>query len=302
MAKRNPVWVIEASATENSNEFEQPTKMPLMVGFFGCLILLIVVMLSMIVTCWPQHNIILYPEYFYEPVGPVIFGLILITSTTKMIECQHLLNVDKALSWLLAQALKSFLILLSGGMITCMGVYMVWVNHLGYNFPMPFVGHLVYLLQLCIFSLAVWFLFPPRMKSDDKSFGKRLLVCIALIPLQAIMGLGYSIIPSLLGIIPLNMQWGIGIFLPLFKLFNMWWCTKIGTYATGGDKESAMLMMTINVGCTHMSSLVILLGSTKLAIETAYIIMLVDSLINAWSCITIIKMQRNQVTVLGPLG
>ena len=90
MAKRNPVWVIEASATENSNEFEQPTKMPLMVGFFGCLILLIVVMLSIIVTCWPQHNIIFYPEYFYEPVGPVIFGLILITSTTKMIECQHL--------------------------------------------------------------------------------------------------------------------------------------------------------------------------------------------------------------------
>ena len=90
MVNRNAVWVTEASATENSNNLEQPTKMPLLVGISGGLILLIVVMLSMIVTCWPQHNIILYPEYFYEPVGPVIFGLILITSTTKMIECQHL--------------------------------------------------------------------------------------------------------------------------------------------------------------------------------------------------------------------
>ena len=203
------VWVTETSAARKSSVPEQPTRIPLMVGILGGLILLIVVMLSMIVTCWPQHNLILHPEYLYEPIGPVIFGLIFITSTTKMLECQHLLNVDLVLARRVSQAFKSFLILLAGGMITCIGSYMLWVHHLGYNFPMPFVGHFVYLLQLCIFSLAVWFLFPPRMKSDDKRFGKRLLVCIALIPLQAIMGLGYSIIPSLLGIIPLNMQWGI---------------------------------------------------------------------------------------------
>ena len=30
------------------------------------------ILMSMILTCWPQHNVILQPEYWYEPLLPFI--------------------------------------------------------------------------------------------------------------------------------------------------------------------------------------------------------------------------------------
>ena len=295
------VWATETSSAENENGSRLKEKTSLRIGIFGLMILPIAVVISMIITCWPQHNIILYPEYWYEPLGPIIFGLLAMQSATIMVQCQHILNVDMVLSSRVSQILKGFVISLSVGMVTWGTSYSVWVYLLGYNFPMPFVGHLFYLFQIFTSCISVWFLYPSRMRLNDMRFRKRLLICVGWIILEGIMGLGYSMIPSLLHIIPLNIQWCIGVFLTLVKKFNLWWSTKIGTKATGGDKESARLIMLINLGCTHACSLLILLGSTRLAPETAYIIMVMDSLVNAWSCISIMKLQRNHTSTIGQL-
>ena len=291
------VSVIQIRETENSNGLQEASRC--IQGVCGCLILPIVGIMSMIVTCWPQHNVLHFPEYWYEPIGPITFGAILITSSTRIIACQQLMNVDMKLSWRMLQMLKSFVILSSGWVITYVAAYIIWVPLLGYRWPIPFIGHLVYLIQNCIICLIFWFLFPPNIGPNDNQFRTRLLVFISFIPLETFIGLGYSIIPSVLRITPLNIQWCIGIFLPLLKKFNIWWTTKIGIKATDCDTQSAIIIMIINVGCMHSCSTAILLGSTRLAPETAYVIMVIDCLVNTVSCVNIIRMQRSANTIIG---
>ena len=125
------VWATETSSAENENGSRLKEKTSLRIGIFGLMILPIAVVISMIITCWPQHNIILYPEYWYEPLGPIIFGLLAMQSATIMVQSQHILNVDMVLSSRLSQILKGFVISLSVGMVTWGTSYTVWVYLLG---------------------------------------------------------------------------------------------------------------------------------------------------------------------------
>ena len=47
-------------------------KYPRLVGLLRIAIILGMAVLVLITTCWPQHNVILFPEYWYEPL-PVVF-------------------------------------------------------------------------------------------------------------------------------------------------------------------------------------------------------------------------------------
>ena len=113
-------------------------------SFCGFLIPSIAVLYSLTVTAWPQHNVILYPEYWYEPLGPFIVGKILVTVTAGMLDCSVMMNIT--FIWSQRIFLKMFLVNTLGFLIPYIGIYVAWVYILGYRHPMPFIGQLCWLI------------------------------------------------------------------------------------------------------------------------------------------------------------
>ena len=65
---------------------------------------------------------------------------------------------------------------------------------------------------------------------------------------------------------------------------------------TRGNQEIANIGTIIAVGVLHSFGLALLLGSSKISNTTAYIIMISDFLLNAWSCRNIIKLHQQSTS------
>jgi hypothetical protein len=261
---------------------------------FGVLIFVISVGISMIITAWPQHNVIIHPEYWYEPIGPLLVGYIMIVSASNVVECYMVMKIYVILTW------KSFLILFFsaslGLAIPYIFIYIVWVHALGYRHPMPFIGNCSALIASIVRPITLWFLVPSNLRVIENGFRKRLVAFMCLFPLRFIMAIFYIRICSSITTVPPGIQWGFGLLLPLVKKFNIWWTTKIAYKAAGGEEIDAKLSMICSVGCTHSFVLASILGSNITEV-TAYVIMLGDFISNALSCAKIIRLHQKGASV-----
>ena len=224
----------------------------------GSLVFILAVCISMIVTLCPQHNGIIHPEYWYEPILPMTLGYIMIVSASNITECYLVMKVDLILTW--KSFFKLFIVTASTCFIPYVVIYIVWVYKLGYRHPMPFIGQSSALIQSILRPVVFWFIFPPHLRIDDKVFRKTLLGFTSLFPLRFIMAIVYGRIASTITALPNNMQWCVAILLPLVKKINIWWTTKIGYKAAGCTDQSAQLSMKslkndfqVNIRSTFMT-------------------------------------------------
>ena len=254
--------------------------------FFMLLIPSFAILYSTIVTLWPQHNVILHPEYGYEPIAPFLLGYIFIVTATGIVDCSMVLRSDFVLSW------KAFFTIFmahsAGFLFPYLSIYFFWV-HLDYRYPMPFTGHVCYLVGSLFKGMQLWFYFPSRMRTKNKDFRKRLLAYLSFFPLQILLAQGLSLLEMLFFMVPLDMQFLLGILLPVVKKFNLWWTSEIAFRAAGGKENSARVAMICWISCTH--SLWIALMINKVTFETAYLLMVFDSAPNLFLFAKIIRLR-----------
>ena len=245
------------------------------------------ILYSTIVTLWPQHNIILYPEYWYEPIAPFILGYIFIVTATGIVDCSMVLRTDLILSW------KAFFTLFVahsiGFLLPYLSIYLLWTHLLEYRYPMPFTGHVCYLVGSLFKGMQLWFYFPSKMRTNEKDFRKRLLAYLSFFPLQIVLAQGLSLLEMLFFMVPLDMQFLLGILLPVVKKFNLWWTSEIAFRAAGGKETSAKVAMICWISCTH--SLWIALMINKVTFETACLLMISDSVPNIFLFAKIIRLR-----------
>ena len=108
------------------------------------------------------------------------------------------------------------------------GICIVWVHILDFGNPMPFTGQvLAFFMYFIFWPIFFWFLFPAGMREYNTCTRKQILAFMWMIVIRTLMGLGYTKLPSLLNFFKGNMQWVIGILLPMLKKFNTWWLLKL---------------------------------------------------------------------------
>ena len=255
----------------------------------GILIFLCAICISMIITLWPQHDGIMHPEYWYEPIAPIVLGYIMVVSATNIIESHLVLKEDFILRWI--NFFKLYFVTASSFSLPYIVIYVVWKYGLEYRHPMPFIGQLCALIQSIVRPFAFWFLFPSSLRIHNTEFRRRLIAFTMLFPLRFIMAIVYTRIASTVIILPNKFQWCMAIVLPFLKKFNFWWTTKIGYKASGCIDLSAKLSMICAVTCTHSFILTLILGS-NIAPVTAHLIMVAEFICNTWDCTKIIKLHR----------
>ena len=248
------------------------------------------ILYSMIVTLWPQHNIILDPQYWYEPIAPFLLGYIFIVTATGIVDCWMVLRTDVILSW------KAFFTIFVshsvGFLFPYISIYLIWVHLLGFRYPMPFTGHACYLVGSLFKGMQLWFYFPSEMRTKSKTFRTRLLAYLSFFPLQIVLAQGLSLLEIMFFMVPPNMQPWLGIILPIVKKFNLWWTSEIAFRAAGGKQISARIAMICWISCTH--SLWIALMINKVTFETACVLMILDSIPNVLLFVKIIRLQKQR--------
>ena len=109
-------------------------------GFYGVGVLLASILPSLGIILVPHHNVILYPEYWYEIIFLTLGFFYLIT-------INNVLSSETVLSYSHDDKARIILSLclvatLSTAIVTSL-VHLVWSFGLGYNSPMPFVGYFI---------------------------------------------------------------------------------------------------------------------------------------------------------------
>ena len=265
----------------NGNEVKIPE------GLLGVAIIVGVSLQTLILTCWPQHNVILNPEYWYEPIA---FSAIAIFSfsATVFIQMRLLFCAQEIMP------LKSFLLLyafrLMGSITILVTIYLLWVGYFKLPHPMPQTITIHNILNTFLAApLSYLLIFTSKMKEKIASFRKNLILFIVLSWMRILMATVYASVPRLPIVKGEYLQLTLGIILPLMKKFNLWWNSK---FAFNCNKEISQIENIICVYCQHSFSLTIVLGSSQINHVTAFLLVVADTLMNGWSVRSIIKLHH----------
>ena len=265
-------------------------------SFCGILIPFVAALYSTTITCWPQHNVILYPEYWYEPLGPSIISNIMISTPAQLIGCSLVMEVNFLIT------IKNTVIMILSE--TCafvtsyILVHITWVYGAGYPHPMPFIGQFCWSIGAIMRTVTFWFLFPRNLRVNDKNFRRRIIAYFCFTPLNMFIAVAYSQLPSLFFIVPLKWQWCVGLLIPIFKKSNMYVNSKLVFKSAGSDKASARIVLICFVGSLHGLSVSLLLPNVTTV--TAYVVIFLDSLPNIWSFLSLIKSKMRDLGITNP--
>ena len=281
--RRFPIMFHNITKLTNFNGYE--FKIP--VGLLGVAIIIGMSLQTLILTCWPQHNVILRPEYWYEPIAFSAIAMFSF-SAALFIQMRLLFCAEEIMP------LKSFPLLyairLMGSITILLSIHQLWVGFFNLPHPMPQTGTLHLILNSFVVApLSYLLIFTSKMKEKIGSFRKNLVIFIVLSWMRILMGTVYVSVPRLPIVKGEYLQLSLGIILPLMKKFNLWWNSK---FAFNCDKETSQIENIISVNCQHSFALTIVLGSAQINRMTAFLLVVVDTLMNGWSVRSIIKLHH----------
>ena len=257
-------------------------------GVLGIAMTVGIAAVTLVYTCWPQHNVILRPEYWYEPILPLTITLTLWKSAFFVIDTRTLLK-DQDL-FPLHYFWHYYFIRMVGDVLTFLLIYYVWVKYLYLPHPMPRTLAVFSLINTFVITpLSIWLIFPSTMKTKDNPHRNKIFSLIFLNWFRILMTVVYGFVPGLPFVTQEHLQLSLGLLFPLMETFNMWWNSRFTKWAFNCDEETIAIENIIFVQCSHSFSLTIVLGNSKINRSATVILILVDTLVNGWSARNIIK-------------
>ena len=272
---------IMASIQDIPNDNYPLEEVSVNTGFLGILILIFSVMISATATCWPLHNVIQQPEYWYEPIFQIMMTRLLPLAAKNIVEINLLFKGNITLSW--KSYFQHYAFLSIGSTVLFVTEYTAWVKILGYKPPMPFQGQVhLGLMYLLVIPFALWTIFPSSEKSKQSTLKKKIVSYIFLFLFRGVIGILYSKLPAMFFMREAHIEWVLIIFLPIMKRVIVWIHRKIVMRVTNGDKITSNINTIIVVGFMHSFSLTLLLGSQKIDFATSCMMILSDFGLNTW--------------------
>ena len=119
----------------------------------------------------PWHNIIEFPEYWYEPVFIWIFGYWPIYIYFCVIHCKYVMEYPEIV-WSKV-FLYVFLPILTNTVLWYCLQYLIWTVYLGYYQPMPFMSLFQVFVSNLILPVGIWYQVPSNLRFNP-SFRMRL--------------------------------------------------------------------------------------------------------------------------------
>ena len=257
-------------------------------SFYGIACIVGPVTSTFLYTLVPIHNVLQFPEYWFELPLQAMFGLGPIWCFYIIYLCSSYMNVR------CIKTIRHFvqMWLISGvAVFSCILIsYMVWVHILNYHYPVPLTGYLIVLCLIISGMLVLWNIFPIKWRMNEQ-FRKRLRNFIYVFIYQQFTTIEYGIATSVLHGVPKDYQWIAAAFLPLVREANVWIITKLVSKVANGDFQGVRIVLIHTNYTSHALILAITVGSIATTASTAVIIG-EDFLINLFICLKIIYLKK----------
>ena len=245
-------------------------------------ILVISIIPTSLLTVFPRHNSIAYPNKWYEMF--IIYILFFGASVTfkQVVEVVMYLNVKSlASASIIFQHLLRELIAYT---VPYLMFYLIWAVGFHYNHPMPFIALSGGMLSWGLQPILIWFLLPSHLKMQ-KDFRKKVWFYILYQVVWMMIHLQLNVLLSIFQMLPVNLQWLMAILIPSFRLLDEWLLSKVVYKMAGDDCDNAKVLLSTAVLMKFGLYVAILLASASDL--TVWCILVVDLILHLKSCFQI---------------
>ena len=264
-------------------------------GFYPVLTILASLLASSIITLIPYHDVLRYPQFWYEFMIQMSFGILVFDAIFRIVEASWILNYKQIVSpkRIAIIALERIVFMVVSNCI----VYVIWCVYLGFNPPMPKTGLAVSFPSLIHILVRIWFEFPTELRQDD-AFRKRLKWYLAYVAAKFMIKFGFfPLLNVSFQIIPSNLNWMMAFVLPATREISDIILGKLITRASNNDKHTALCLMKIDNAIFFEFYIAIQLVKTVDEL-TIWLIFGVDFILNIFFYISL-KRKHQTLTKIG---
>ena len=245
------------------------------------------ILLSSPVILIPQHDTIMFPQYWYELLLTFSLTYPIHWTLLAMLDNKYLLKI----TYLTAP--KTYLTLgiapMIGFIVVYCSLYLFWTFHLDYNFPMPLACFISQVMWL-VFIVMMWCQFPKDLRLGKES-RKRLKSFVCYLIWVFLISYVYNTLQMMLKKMPQKVQPIMAIILPIMRSIDakvlksfISKCTLSGdltveSYTTIISNVNFLLYVTISI-------------STNCTDLTIFCILVVDVTLSLYHCYGIMKLHR----------
>ena len=240
-------------------------------------------------TLVPQHDVIIFPEYWYEFMITTTCCVLTYWTILAMMRFkvffQDIGFLVKPKTWI-----SIFLAFSIGYNGLCSITYIIWTKHFGYYAPVPFTGSVPMFPMVLVVLIAQWFQF--RLEDRVRPCTRRRIMAFLLYFVILTGACGErNVCTILMLVISTDIQPIMSIVMPILRELEAWLLHKVTNIAAGEENRDAKFLTIIEHNVNYTAFLAIALG--QLATEaTAYCILAVEFLLNMYKVFKIIKIGR----------
>ena len=209
---------------------------------FGSII--IIIMSTFVYTLIPAHNLIVYPNFWYEVPFQLGFSYLPFDIANAILRISLYSNIESIKSNRVFQ--KIFMVLFVFLLAHSTIINMVWKDLFKYNIPVPLNGLISTLLTRIGLIFAIWLTF-PRQWRKNRLFLTRLKAAITAYVVNWFVAGPYRVIKEMMLNCPSMYQWIIALFIPFVPQLMVWLSFKWLKKAVNGDVTRAEIACNIKI-------------------------------------------------------
>ena len=258
-------------------------------GLYNILILASCILFSSAILLLPQHDSIIYQEYWYESIIVGALSFCLTNTLDTLVACKFYFNIPSMVSF--GVFIRLYVATASVWVVTCLVSYSVWTLSLGYNHPMPLSAMILGCVPYIGQFITLYFQF-PREFAIRNDVQKRIRAFNISRIWAIIVDLQFKGLTILFTLVPTKLQWILAFLLPIMRESNLQILNYIMIKSANVRDGSGKIAIIIGVNTFHALYVAIKLGNTATEV-TSYCILTVDFVLNLRSCYKFIQLHKS---------
>ena len=267
----------------NKNNDTASNQSSILNGCYNILTILgFCVLFSSPLLLFPQHNAILYPEYWYEAMISAALSFIITFSFDSLMVCKYYFKVDSMLT--VGIFIRLFLSTTVSWILTCCVIYWIWTLSLGYKYPMPLTLVFGY-IQFWVQYVTLYVLFKSNKHNIPNAdvVEKRILPFAFSRLWSLCIDMQYKGLTFLFIIIPPALQWILAFLMPILRELNYFMVNQTMINWPKVEDGSGKQWIICGINAYHALYVAIKLGHTTTH-ASSVIILAVDFVLNLHCC------------------
>ena len=257
-------------------------------AFYGTIAFVVCVAGCCPATLIPVHNSVINPQFWYEVLISFL-ALTFFIAGSFVIRAQKVFNCfnNRLKRITFDLCCSSFLVTV----VFCVLLHLVWTKVLGYIEPVPWKCIMMGYISTTIILIRLWHTFPKELLKEAL-FRRRRLAYFNYLAWSCFLGIQLLGLAKLFKEIPSDIQWVLGIIVPLIKEINDRILEKLISRAScSATVIDAHLVAKIDAGIIFSFWITIVLATDATQI-TGYVLLGINSCINISLCLKAKQLER----------